>query len=72
MMTPLRLDIAKYRNAKGWTQEQLAERSGVHRVTIAKIESGQSANVGLDVIEKLADALGVKDPGKLVKRVDDD
>lgn len=66
-MTPLQLRIAELRAVKGWTQEQLAETAGVSRVTVVRIESGRSRRVDLDVLEKLADALGV-DPGYLVAK----
>ncbi len=40
------------------SQEELAERSGVHRVTIARLELGATARAS--TIRKLAKALGVK------------
>ena len=33
--------IRSFREAKGWTQDDLAEASGLNRVTIAKYESGR-------------------------------
>ena len=39
------------------TQQQLAEKSGVSRVTIGAIENGTSKNVTLGTLRKLADAL---------------
>ncbi len=44
---------------KGMTQEELAERSGVHRDTIQKLETGQRA-ARPATVKKLADALGVE------------
>ena len=50
--------LKQVRRAKGFTQAQLAQASGVHRVTISRLESGKfSANV--ETLEKLANALGV-------------
>ncbi len=40
------------------SQEELAGKSGVHRVTIARLEAGATARAG--TIRKLAKALGVK------------
>jgi DNA-binding XRE family transcriptional regulator len=50
--------LAQERQARGWTQEQLAESSGVHRVTIARIETG-AASPKAETLKRLADALGV-------------
>lgn len=44
---------------KGMTQEELAERSGVHRDTILKLETGQR-DARPATLKKLADALGVR------------
>lgn len=40
------------------SQEELAERSGVSRPTISRIERAQG-DVGIDVVERIATALGV-------------
>ena len=40
------------------TQEQLAEATGVHRVTIARIETGD-VSPKAETLKRLADALGV-------------
>jgi len=46
------------RFTRGWTQEQLAAASGLHRTYISSIERGRR-NVGLDNVERLADAFGL-------------
>lgn len=48
--------IRSLRSDKGWTQEELAERTGLHPSYIGGIERGQR-NVGFDNILKLAWAL---------------
>jgi transcriptional regulator with XRE-family HTH domain len=43
----------------GLSQEQLAERAGLHRTYVSSLERGQR-NVGLDNIHAIAEALGVR------------
>jgi transcriptional regulator with XRE-family HTH domain len=47
------------RERAGLTQQQLADAAGIHRVTIAKLESS-TARPGIDVVEALAKALRVE------------
>lgn len=51
--------IREIRIEKGMTQEELAERSGVSRVSISLIENGKITNVSSNTLRALADALGV-------------
>ena len=51
--------IAEIRKSKGLTQEQLHVLTGLDRANIAKIENGRY-NTGIDIIGKIADALGVE------------
>ena len=55
------------RQRKALTQQQLAERAGVNRVTIARIESGTDEPFPTTV-RKVADALGVE-PEELLEPV---
>ena len=50
--------LAQVRKAQGLSQERLAELSGVHRVSIARIETGE-ISPNIRTLEKLADALQV-------------
>lgn len=50
--------LAQVRKAQGLSQERLAEISGVHRVSIARIETGE-ISPNIRTLEKLADALQV-------------
>lgn len=50
--------LREVREEVGFTQEELAEKSGVSRVTISFIESGRTNCVKTDTLAKLADALG--------------
>lgn len=49
--------IREARDALGWTQKTLAERAGVSRPTIARIERGN--DVSTATLSKVADALGL-------------
>jgi transcriptional regulator with XRE-family HTH domain len=64
-MAALTLHIRALREARGWTQGDLAERAGVTRATVNRIENGKPSSIDLDVLEKLAGALGVA-PGLLI------
>jgi transcriptional regulator with XRE-family HTH domain len=62
---PVSLRVKELRQAKGWRQVDLAERSGIDQGNISKIEQGQTRGVDFATLEKLADALGV-DAGFLI------
>lgn len=51
--------LASIRKEKGLTCEDVAEKIGTCRQTIAKIEQGKWS-VSLDLLEKYANALGAK------------
>lgn len=66
-MTPIEKTAAKLkrlREAQGLTQEALAEKAGISRTYIARLETAKH-DPTLTVIEKLAKALGVK-PSQLL------
>jgi len=50
--------VRKERMRLGWSQEELAERAGVHRTYIGMIERAEK-NITLTNIEKIAKALKV-------------
>jgi transcriptional regulator with XRE-family HTH domain len=52
-------NVKRLRKAKGWSQEDLAERTKLHRTYIGSIERSER-NVSLINIEKIANALDVK------------
>lgn len=49
--------VRELRARKGWSQEGLAERSGLHRTYVGAVERGEQ-NVSLLNISKIAHALG--------------
>ena len=58
-MTPISLRIRELRQAKSWSQIELARCAGVTQATVSRIEGGKVASLDLEVFEKLAKALGV-------------
>jgi predicted transcriptional regulator len=61
--------LREIRESKYLSQRMLAERSGVSRPTIARLEGGDE-EARYSTMHKLADALGVE-PGELVDRAGD-
>ena len=57
-----KLFIQAWRTHRGLTQAALAERSGVHEITISNIERGAYTNLRLATLAKLARALRVTVP----------
>lgn len=51
--------VYQLRGLRGWTQEELANASGVAQTTVSAIESGRVTRTGVDNIERLARAFGV-------------
>jgi len=52
-------NLRQHRLEKGWSQEEFADRAGLHRTYISDIERG-ARNPTITVVQKIADALGVK------------
>lgn len=52
------LSVRSWRNRRGFSQEELAERAGLHRTYVCDIERG-ARNVSLKSIDKLANALNI-------------
>lgn len=51
-------NIRELRKQKGWSQETLAEKVGLHRTYISVVERGEK-NLSIDNIAKIAKTLGV-------------
>ena len=51
-------NVRRLREAKGWSQEDYADRAGIHRTYVSDIERGRR-NPTVTVVEKLAAPLEV-------------
>jgi transcriptional regulator with XRE-family HTH domain len=57
-LEPLRNEVRRQREQLGWSQEQLADASGLHRTYVGGVERGER-NVSLLNILAIRRALGV-------------
>jgi len=57
-------NIRRLRQDRGWSQEDYADRAGIHRTYVSDIERG-ARNPTITVVEKLASPLEVP-PGTLL------
>lgn len=55
---PIKCNIKEYREMLGWTQEQLAQKSGIGQSTISEAESGKHVP-SLEVALRISEALEV-------------
>ncbi len=60
-------NVREFRQERIWSQEELADRAGVHRTYISQVERAVT-NPTATVIAKIADALGVKPAELLMDR----
>jgi transcriptional regulator with XRE-family HTH domain len=67
MEMALVIRVRELREAKGWTQAELAREAKVRPSTLVEIEKGRTSRIDLAVLERLADALDVA-PGFLIAR----
>jgi transcriptional regulator with XRE-family HTH domain len=58
-------NLRDHRVAKGWSQEELADRCDLHRTYIGSVERGER-NVTLGTLERIARAIGI-DPLHLLR-----
>ena len=68
-MTPPLADLRKLREARGWSRETLAEKSGTSAMTVLRAEL-HGSDPSLSTLTAWADALGVQ-IDELVNRAGD-
>ncbi|MFH1800598.1 MAG: helix-turn-helix transcriptional regulator [Candidatus Omnitrophota bacterium] len=62
------LAVRKYRYGLGLSQEEFAEKAGIHRTYVSDIELGK-VSIGLSVAQKLASVFGLK-LSELIKKAE--
>ena len=55
-----RYKIKEFRKELNMSQEELANKAGISRATLSKLESGRIVDVSTNTLSKIADALGKK------------
>ncbi len=68
VVTPIFVRIEELRQVKGWSQAELARRSGVSQSTISRLEAGTTPLIDLNNLQKLAKALGCDTGDLIVKK----
>lgn len=58
------VNVRKYRNERGYSQEHLAELAGLHRTYISAVER-ERRNISIENIQRIAEALDI-DPYMLL------
>lgn len=67
-MTPIAVRLRELREAKGLTQVELAELTGIDQAAISRIENQQTTAMDFGVLDRFCVALGCE-PGELLERV---
>ena len=68
-MTPVSIRVKELREGRGWTQVELAERAGITRAQLSRIENHQTKGIDFQTLDSLARALEVH-PAVLIERRD--
>lgn len=55
-----RVKLLMLRKEKGMTQQEVADKIGYKREVVTRIETGTYHNITIELVNSLADALGVK------------
>lgn len=52
-------EVAKRRKEQGFTQKQMADKTGINKTTLSEIENGRFTG-SLDIFERYLDAVGLQ------------
>lgn len=63
-------NLKYYRNKLGISQEEFADKAGLHRTYISAVECGKRS-ISLDNIQKIAEALGIETYLLFVDKIED-
>ena len=67
-MTPVEIRLREVRQAVGMTQAELAASAGMDQGDVSRIETGKTAGISLDVLNRLCHALKCEPGDILVRR----
>lgn len=67
-MSPIAVRLRELREARGLTQVDLAELTGIDQAAISRIENQQTTAMDFSVLERFCVALSCE-PGELLERV---
>lgn len=67
---PLTFRVRELREAKGWSQAELARRAGLRPATLSAIETNQTTGIDLATLDAIATALQVDAGFLIVSRPD--
>jgi len=59
-VTPIVLRVRALREARNWSQNELARRAGIAQSIVSRLEAGKVTSLHLETLERLAKAFGVK------------
>lgn len=63
-------NLKYYRNKLGISQEEFADKAGLHRTYISAVECGKRS-ISLDNIQKIAEALGIETYLLFIDQIED-
>jgi transcriptional regulator with XRE-family HTH domain len=51
--------LKRFRDSRGWSQRELAQRAGIPQPTIGYLETGRRSGLTVETARRIADALGI-------------